>query len=138
MALSPLGPDEEIITTDDAGLDVLPLRTYAINFDTGEIGGIVDGTDAIKQFIYKAILTARYRFPIYDSDYGCEIEDLIGSDASIDLLETEVPRVITEALIYDDRISDVYDFTLTREGDRLYVSFFVDVDEETIPMEVTI
>lgn len=138
MALSPLEP-VDIAAEEVADLtDEQPLKTYGIDFVNGELGGTVDGMTAIKQFVVKAIKTARFRFTIYDDDYGSEIEDLIGSDASAELLDTEVPRVIEEALLYDDRIDDVYDFELTREGDRLFVSFYIEINEEVIPMEVTI
>ena len=139
MALSPLTPvdiTQEEIT--DVAAEQQPLKTYAIDFDSGVLGGIVDGREAIKQAVIKVLITERYRYAIYDDDYGSELDDLIGSDASLDLLETEVPRVIEEALLYDDRITDVYDFELTREGDRLNVSFYVDINEESIPVEVTI
>lgn len=138
MALSPLQPVDIIAEEIAEESAEQPLKTYAIDFDNGVLGGTVDGIEAIKQFVVKAIKTARFRFAIYDDDYGSEIEDLIGSDASTDLLETEIPRVIEEALLFDDRITDVYDFELTREGDRLYVSFALEINEETIPMEVTI
>ncbi|WP_054955054.1 DUF2634 domain-containing protein [Paenibacillus dakarensis] len=138
MALSPLQP-VDIAAEELAEIaEEQPLKTYALDFDNGVLGGVVDGIDAIKQFVVKAIKTSRYRFAIYDDDYGSEIDDLIGSSATLSLLETEIPRVIEEALLYDDRITDVYDFELTREGDRLYVSFYVEINEETIPMEVTI
>jgi phage baseplate assembly protein W len=135
MALSPLdnvGADVAEVVTE-AG--VLPSRTYALDIDTGSIGGIVDGTDAIKQFIIKAILTARFRFPIYNADYGCELEELIGSNVSAALLQTEIPRVITETLIYDDRITDVHSFEIFQEADKLFVSFVVETDVEAIPIE---
>ncbi|WP_262384569.1 DUF2634 domain-containing protein [Paenibacillus terrae] len=105
---------------------------------SGAVGGIIDGREAIRQFILKAILTSRFHFTIYDEDYGCELEDLIGQDVPLELLETEIPRVITEALIYDDRVDDVYGFDITKEADNLFVSFYVDVDGEEIPMEVTV
>ncbi|WP_413541962.1 hypothetical protein [Brevibacillus sp. WF146] len=38
----------------------------------------------------------------------------------------------------DDRITDVYNFTITREGDGLYVSFFVDTADGTLREEVTL
>lgn len=138
MALSPLQPIDIVAEEAETIADEQPLKTYALDFDNGVLGGTVNGIDAIKQFVIKAIKTARFRFAIYDDDYGSEIDDLIGSNASIDLLETEIPRVIEEALLYDDRITDVYDFELTREGDRLYVSFYIEINEETIPMGVTI
>ncbi|CAM2950715.1 DUF2634 domain-containing protein [Paenibacillus sediminis] len=133
MALSPLTPVDDTATTA-----VSPLKTYALDIDNGVLGGYVDGKDAIKQFAYKAIKTARFRFAIYDDDYGCELDDIIGQDVSTELLETEIPRVIKEALIYNELIDDVRDFILTRDGDRLYVSFFIDVNDDSIPMEVTI
>ncbi|EMT54706.1 Phage-like element PBSX protein, XkdS [Brevibacillus borstelensis AK1] len=138
MALSPLRPQEaravEIEPTPQ------PSRTYEYNFETGEFGGMIDGEAALRQAIRKAIVTARFRYLIYGHEhlYGCDLEDLIGQDLPIELLNAEIPRVISEALLIDDRIADVYNFTITREGDGLYVSFFVDTTEGTIREEVTI
>ncbi|MGF7045677.1 phage baseplate assembly protein W [Paenibacillus sp. DS2015] len=138
MALSPLATIDPVMdeTTDIDAIET--SKTYAINFATGDIGGEVDGLEAIKQYVVKAIKTARFRFAIYDTDYGSEIDDLIGQDVSVALLDTEIPRAIKEAIIFDDRILDVYDFELTREGDCLYVSFYVETTESNIPMEVVI
>lgn len=139
MALSPLRPPEEraveVVPTPQ------PSRTYALNFETGEVGGMVDGEAAIRQAIRKAIMTARFRYPIYGYEhlYGCELEDIIGQDLPIELLNAEIPRLISEALLVDDRITDVYNFTISREGDGLHVSFFVDTaDGATITEEVTV
>lgn len=141
MALSPL-PEVDVDLSEDIDVvtetDVEPSRTYALDLDSGAVGGVIDGREAIRQFILKAILTSRFHFTIYDSDYGCELEDLIGQDVPMELLETEIPRVITEALIYDDRIDDVYGFDITKEASDLFVSFYVEVDGEEIPMEVTV
>jgi len=128
VAFSPLA-----ITDDIESPVAQQLRTYAL-----DLSGTIDGRDAIIQFVDKAIRTARYRFPIYDWDYGCEIEDLIGQDVSVALLEAEIPRVIREALIYDDRIDNVGGFELRREADKLYVSFFVTVDGDNIPVETEV
>jgi phage baseplate assembly protein W len=129
LAFSPL-----VISEDDAAvIAVLPLKTYALN-----LSGTIDGRDAITQLVDKAVRTARYRFAIYDYDYGCEIEDIIGQDVSSALLESEIPRVIREALIYDERIDNVSNFEIRRDADKLYVSFFVSVDNELIPVEITI
>lgn len=136
MALSPLkSPSEravEIIRTPR------PSKTYALDFETGDVGSIIDGPDAIRQFIRKAIATARFRFLIYDAQYGCELEDLIGQDVPLPLLQAEIPRVIREALVYDDRIADVGNFVIRREADALYVSFDVQTTEGLITEEVTV
>ncbi|WNF07485.1 DUF2634 domain-containing protein [Brevibacillus borstelensis] len=139
MALSPLRPPEERAVEVESTPQ--PSRTYALDFATGEVGGMIDGEAAIRQAIRKAVMTARFRYLIYGYEhlYGAELEDLIGQDLPIELLNAEIPRVISEALLVDDRIANVYNFTITREGDGLYVSFYVDtVDGATISEEVTI
>ncbi len=133
MALSPL---------QQRAVEVIqqprPTRTYKLDFDKGKIGGIVDGKDALKQFIHKAVITARFRFPIYDDQYGCELEDLIGQDIPYELFETEVKRVIKDALIYDDRINDVTNFNIEKTGDKVYISFTVDSIYGDLGQEVSV
>ncbi|NHN31123.1 DUF2634 domain-containing protein [Paenibacillus agricola] len=142
MALSPLKPASARAVK--VTRVTRPSKTYSFDFNTGELGlSTVDGIDALRQFIAKAIYTARFRFLIYTSQYGCEIDDLIGQDVSTALLQAEIPRVLKEALIYDDRILDVRNFVIRRgtgtEADALYVSFTVDsVTNGTFTQEVVI
>lgn len=65
----------------------------------------------------------------YDDEYGCELEDLIGQDVPFEFLQSEVPRVIIDALIYDDRVEDVTNFDIKRESDKLYIAFTVVLTE---------
>jgi hypothetical protein len=137
MALSPLQPLNQRIIIN--GTPTQPTKTYGLDIDSGNVGGIIKGEPAIRQFIRKAILTARFRFLIYDDQYGCELSDLIGEDIPFELLETEIPRVITEALTADDRVQDVFNYELKRQGDELHVKFTVQlVDETLITEEVTV
>ena len=124
MALSPYD-DTTAELTDEVVEVTLPSKTYRLNAETGHIEGFIDDDDALQQFIEKALRTARLRFLIYDDQYGSELEDLIGADVTPEYLETEIPQVISDALVYDDRISEVTDFELTRDGDKLYVNFSV-------------
>ncbi|MGB9903036.1 MAG: DUF2634 domain-containing protein [Desulfotomaculales bacterium] len=106
-------------------------KELAFDFAAGEFimedgrPKVVEGVDALKVWIEKAIRTARYRFPIYSFRYGCELEEIIGKDIPRAVLESEIRRVIREALIYDNRISDVRDFKFDRGGDWLKVEFTV-------------
>lgn len=114
----------------------LPTRTYTFDFETGQINRKkIDGLDAIKQFILKAIRTPRYRFAIYSANYGCEIHELIGQNVSEALKETEIARMITEALIYDDRIMQVYGFEISYANESVTVSFNVDTVEGSLGIE---
>lgn len=47
----------------------------------------------------------------------------------------EIPRLIEEALIYDDRISAVTDFEIDKQGESFHVSFTVETDEGTLEFE---
>lgn len=104
-----------------------PTKTYYLDLDNGRIIGTVDGIEAVKQAVRKAIITARYKNLIYDSDYGSEINDMIyDGNATPELIETALPEIIKDALSQDTRILDVYDFEFKFEDDKAYISFFVD------------
>jgi phage baseplate assembly protein W len=135
MALSPLRSREERFV--EIKREPSPTKTYEFDFDTGEFSTrLIDEDKALRQFIQKAIRTARYRFLIYNGQYGCELESLLGQDISHELLKSEITRLITEALIYDDRIQAVNQFIINRESDKLFVSFTVHSGGETIEQEV--
>lgn len=136
MPLSPLtGKEERYLIVNPASS---PSLTYRLDFTTGELDGTkIDGSEALRQAISKAIQTARYRYLIYDSQYGCELETLLGQDISQQLLRSEITRVITECLLADDRIMNVERFQIDRSGDRLTITFTVMTKEETWVQEVT-
>jgi hypothetical protein len=118
---------------------VAPYHTYKLDFDTGEIeDSMIDGEQALIQFVQKAILTPRFRYLIYNDQYGCEIDDLLGQDIPYELLESEITRFIKEALIYDDRILDVKDFVIRRESNQVFVTFTVLTKEGSFEQEVTL
>lgn len=87
----------------------IPSRTYRIDWDEGRIIGFVDGQEAMRQYIKKALITPRFRCLIYSNQYGSEIEDmLMQRDATREYIETKVGFLVTDALIYDPRILRVY------------------------------
>lgn len=126
MAIFPLQNEEERFIEINEEETIEPSKTYRLDFEKGRIGGFIDEEQAIRQFIRKALMTARFRFLIYDDQYGSELEYLIGSDVTDEFLQSEIPRVITDALIYDDRIEDVRDFEIERKKGDLYVTFLVE------------
>lgn len=101
-----------------------PSNTFYIDFDRGRITGFVDEKEALKQAIMLILNTERYKFLIYSWDYGAELEALIGTHP--DIVEDEAERLISEALLQDDRITAVYDFEFSRNRDALLVNFKVD------------
>lgn len=68
---------------------------------------IVEGNEAIKVWVYKAILTPRYNYSIYSWDYGSELLDLIGKAYTPSLTKSEAKRYIEEALLINPYILEV-------------------------------
>ncbi|MFS1511095.1 DUF2634 domain-containing protein [Chengkuizengella sp. SCS-71B] len=137
MALSPI---TELIKTETSTTlkKTESSKTYKLDFDTGEIKGYIDGIEAVKQYVRKALSTPRFRYLIYTDQYGSELEDLIGQNVPHELVDAEVPRLIEEAISYDDRIRAVRNFSISRKGDALYATFEVETVDGTIEQEVKV
>ncbi len=120
----------------EATIDIQPSLTFELL--EGRIGGLIDGEAAIRQFIQKAIRTARNRFLAYDDEYGCELEDLLGANVTPEILIDEIPRILKDAILYDDRVESVSDFTINQIKDAVYVNFSVATTQgQTIESEMT-
>lgn len=111
MALTPTGYDEAPYTTEYtiSMAAAYPTNTYRVNFDNKASTGRLDSIEALKQTIYCILTTERCRYPIYSTDYGVELQDLIGQPVNTVTL-AKMQETITEALTQDDRISYVRDF----------------------------
>ncbi len=114
-------------------------RTYRIDFENRCINGMVDGLEAVEQAITKALLTERYKNLIYSEDYGSEILDTMMSEDNTDaFLEAEIPNLIEDALMDDDRILSVDNFEFydsEDERDGLRVTFDVTTIYGVLNME---
>ena len=80
-----------------------PDLTYRLGNDS--VVGNIDGLNSIKQSIYHILSTERYSNPIYDDNYGVELEQYVGKD--IEYIQADIGSTLREALIQDDRIIDV-------------------------------
>ena len=68
---------------------------------------IVEGNEAIKVWVYKALLVPRYQYSIYSWGYGSELMDLIGKAYTPQLTKSEAKRYIEEALKINPYILEV-------------------------------
>ena len=104
-----------------------PSLTYKLDLDKGVIVGMVDGIEAVQQAIRKALITPRFKCLIYDNQYGSEIKQVItAEDATPEFIQTEIPRLVKDALSQDTRILRVYNFDVEVKGDEAFVRFDVD------------
>ena len=95
-----------------------PSKTYRMDLENERIRGYTDGIEAVKQAIYKILSTERYKYLIYDWNYGIELADLFGKP--IPFVYSMLKARIGEALLVDDRILEVSDFN------------FQEIDKETV------
>lgn len=114
--------DEEDVVSSS---DTLPLyREVAFDFEKSCIimennsPKIVEGLEAIKVWVWKAIKTNRFEFDIYSWDYGCEITSLLGKGFTKAFISSEVKRYIKDALLINPYILSI---------DSIEVSFNKDV-----------
>lgn len=123
MSLLPAYIEEEEIEEQEE--HQIP-KEYEIDFETGKLTGkIVEGTEAIKVWIWLALQAPRYRYFIYSWDYGSEFEDLIGTAYTEEYIKAETKRMTEECLLINEDIQSISDVDVVRGGDFLTISFSV-------------
>ena len=101
----------------------IPSLTWKINEERGEVRGNIDEQKAMEQAVYKILETERYRYAIYDWNYGIELEDLYGKNVTYVI--PELKRRIEEALLADDRVTAVTDFSFEQQKESVTAAFLV-------------
>ena len=101
-----------------------PTRTYRMDLQKGYVRGYADRLEAMKQAIYKILLTERYQYIMYSGNYGIETLDLYGQPISY--ICPELERRIKDALLWDNRIKSVdnFEFDTSKKGE-IKVTFAV-------------
>ncbi|MEA5008217.1 DUF2634 domain-containing protein [Clostridium tyrobutyricum] len=84
---------------------------------------IVEGIEALKIWTWKALHTPRFRYDIYDENYGHDIETLIGKNLSYELMETETKRFVTECLTRNKYITGITNFSMKKVNKLASISF---------------
>lgn len=113
--------DEELESTQDEEKEP---KDYEISRTTGALTGrFATGLKAIEQWIYLTLSTDRYYFTQYSWDYGSELSTLIGQQGSQAYIESEVKRMLEEALLVNSLITGIEDLKCEIKGDTLTASF---------------
>lgn len=128
-------PNIEILTKPITETNY-PNRTYKIAISADRISEYTDDLNAIAQTVYLILSTERYQHVLYSWDYGVELIDLYGKP--MPYVMSELPRRIKEALIQDDRISDVTNFTFEKKRKALLTKFTVVTTKGNISSELEV
>lgn len=95
------------VINDDLSGTTYTYREPNLTYRLGEktVAGKIDKLESIKQAVFHILSTERYSNPIYDENYGVELEQYVGQDFGFIL--AGIQNTIKDALLQDDRITDV-------------------------------
>ncbi len=99
-----------------------PSYTFGIIEDM-KVAGMKDGLEAVAQAVEIILNVERYMYLIYSWDFGIEFQDLIGKDPSYAC--PEIARRVKDALLQDERIKDVDDWSFKQDKHSIIASFTV-------------
>ena len=112
--------------TDHKGSSIIRVNdgTFTLGNEIKDtFGNYIDGLEAVKQAIYLILSIERYDYIIYSWNYGVELKNLFGKPLSYVL--PEIKRRVTEALLQDQRIKGVDNFSFETKRGIVYASFTV-------------
>ena len=86
---------------DGVGLDASlkhteqPTNTFLIDWSSRQISGMDEGLGAMRQAVEIILQNERFRWQIYDSNFGTELEDLVGEeyDYIVDAVDTVTAKI---------------------------------------------
>ena len=112
------------LTPPDTGSASLPLfqewacdeATWELDLTDGRMQ-LLSGGPALRVWAQKALRTPLARFAAYTTDYGSELEELIGQPYSEAYIRAEAQRMVSEALLASPYITEVGQVSTTLAGD---------------------
>lgn len=118
----------------DFEIETQPSRTYAMRFDGYPSAGKLDGIEAMKQAIFLILQTERFQYAIYSWNYGIELDALLGQSMT-PYLQAKVAKAIEDALLADDRVLSVENFSFSKTKRDIHATFTVSTTERDIESE---
>lgn len=127
--------------------DELPmLKEYAYDFKKNELlldghgcTYMVEGNEALRIWIFKALSTERCHYTAYSFAFGSEIQDqVIGHSMNVEIVKLEIERFIIEALMVNPYIKrlDNFIFENTSAGMRVFFDCTSVYGTDTVPVLV--
>ena len=108
---------------NDIQFEEIPTNTFKLDMLKNTISGFSKELEAMVQAVYLILNIERYEYLIYSWNYGIELQDLFGQPPSFAI--PEIKRRITEALLQDERITAVENFTFEQSKGKVSTTFTV-------------
>lgn len=106
-------------------------KTFAWDFEAGDFlrkdGKLIELTELpyLKVWIQKALRSVRDSLIYTGTSFGSSHHSLIGKNFKPEFVQSEYERMIREALLQNDAINRVENFTFSQTGARLGINFDV-------------
>ena len=93
-----------------------PTNTFLIDWTSRQIAGMDAGLAAMRQAVEIILRNERFRWQIYTSNFGSELESLPGEE--YEFIVSEIPRRVRDACSVDHRIlsADAFEFSKNLDG----------------------
>ena len=113
-----IGFDTDIVVASQ------PSKTWIIDRNTMQVSCMDSGLEAVRQAVEIALNVERYKWTIYGTNFGSELNDLVGEDEAY--IMAEIPRLVEGALSPDNRVVSVDDYVYKKtDTNSMTVSFTV-------------
>ena len=118
--------DTNISSTETSPTVMTIPKEYGIDFDTGQLTGkIVEGKEAIKVWVWNCLHTSRFRYGIHSWSFGWNPEEYIGQGVTLEYIQADAESEIEEALMVNQYITGIDDFTAELNDGVLHIGFTV-------------
>lgn len=108
----------------DIVITAQPSKTWIIDRDAMQVSRMDEGLESVRQAVEIALNVERYRWTIYDANFGSELDGLAGEDEAY--IIAELPRMVEDALSPDSRVIAVDNYVFTRlDSTSMRVTFTV-------------
>lgn len=108
----------------DIVITAQPSKTWIIDRDAMQVSRMDEGLESVRQAVEIALNVERYKWTIYDANFGSELDGLAGEDEAY--IIAELPRMVEDALSPDSRVISVDNYVFTRlDSTSMRVTFTV-------------
>ncbi|WP_411680491.1 DUF2634 domain-containing protein [Clostridium thailandense] len=97
---------------------------------------IVEGIEALRVWIWKALQTVRMKYGIYSDKYGHDLDSIVGKGFSKALIGTEAKRLTWECLSANSHILRLENFSIDLNKDMLNINFTAITDLGEVSVSV--
>lgn len=132
MSIFPQNFGQALITPGSSAPTLPMAKEYAWDFINNNfllVDGknvTVTGAAAVKVWVWKTLLTTKNLYQAYSSNFGNELESLIGQGLSNAAQESELQRYIREALQASPYVLGISNVSLMEAGSLAAITFTVD------------